>query len=69
MKCSIAFLLTAIGLLVAPLIVVGDAAAMPENVCQARCSKYNPVEFPKEQRWTALKQYDQCLATCRKSPR
>jgi hypothetical protein len=55
------------GLLAAALLVAGNAAAAPENVCQARCYPLNPGQFPKEDRWKALPRYEQCLATCRRS--
>jgi hypothetical protein len=61
------FLIAAGGLAVVSLLLVETAAAMPENVCEARCSKLSPAEFPKEERWKALRQYEQCLATCRRS--
>jgi hypothetical protein len=67
MKRSGIFAVAAGGLLAASLLVVENAAAAPENVCRARCSRYDPAEFPKEERWKALRQYEQCLAACRRS--
>ena len=69
MKRSMLVLVAAGGLSVASLVAIENAAAMPENVCEARCSKLSPAEFPKEERWKRLPKYEQCLASCRKSPR
>jgi hypothetical protein len=63
------FLVAAAGLSAASLLLADNAAAMPENVCEARCSKLSPAEFPKEERWKRLPKYEQCLASCRKSGR
>jgi hypothetical protein len=67
MKRSGIFAIAAAALSAASLLVIEHAAAAPENVCRARCSRYDPAEFPKEERWRALRQYEQCLATCRRS--
>lgn len=68
MKRSTILLAAAGALLVAPLVFVRTAAAMPENVCQARCIRhFNPADYPKEERWKVNKQYEECLALCRKS--
>jgi hypothetical protein len=67
MKRSGMFAIAAAALLAASMLVAERAAATPENVCRARCSRYDPAEFPKEERWKALRQYEQCLATCRRS--
>ena len=69
MKRSTILLAAAGALLVAPLAFIRTSAAMPENVCQARCNRhFNPADYPKEERWKVLKQYEQCMALCRKSP-
>jgi hypothetical protein len=69
MTRSMLILVAAGGLSVASLPLVETAAAMPDNVCEARCSKLSPAEFPKEERWKRLPKYEQCLADCRKSSR
>ena len=61
------FAIAAGSLPAASLLVVGNATAAPDSVCQERCSRFNPAEFPKDERWKALRQYEQCLATCRRS--
>jgi hypothetical protein len=67
MNRSMLVLLAAGSLAVASLVFVENAAAMPENVCEARCDALSPAQFPKEERWKRLPKYEQCMATCRKS--
>ena len=69
MNRSMLVLLTAGGLAVASLGFVEHAAAMPENVCEARCDAFSPVQFPKEERWRRLPRYEKCMASCRRSSR